>query len=659
MNTPSAQSKPGLVTRLWQYSRQLLVLALLLIAFVVGFVLRGGGSARDAVATEQWYTCSMHPDVRMPNPDDKCPICGMALEPVSAQGSSGIGTNQVEMSAAAAALIDVQTAPVTRRFVEHQVNMVGRVEYDETRLAYITAFVGGRLDRLFVDYTGIKVRKGDHLAEIYSPSLLIAQQELVAARRAFDRLGADSGDIAQEAAESVLNAAREKLRLLGMTDEQINAAGAGRGSGDHITLYAPTGGVVITKNAKQGSYVKEGDRIYTIADLSQVWVILEAYESDMPWLRYGQHVTFRVQAFGDETFEGRIAFIDPTLDRTKRTVRVRVNVKNDDGRLRPGMFVRATVDAQVAAGGRVIAPELTGKWISPMHPEVVRDEPGVCPVCGMALVKAEQLGYEPVNRDDAEPPLVVPQSAVLRTGQRGVVYVQVSNASSPVFEGRQVELGPRGNGFFIIRSGLHEGELVVARGNFQIDSALQLQAGTSMMNPTTQPAEPTAHLHGDSAEPIWSVLDAYMELASALAGDDMTKAEAAAAALSTSTQAASTASYPQDFQGLWASHVDGMRDAVAKMNEAQDIATLRKSFHAVSDILIGILKRTHIDSNQSLYVAHCPLAFNNSGADWLTSEKVVLNPYFGQSMLRCGSINQTLVMPAAVTQPVTNGRRHE
>ena len=381
MSVRSRFNITGKLRQLWSRGREGLVLLCIVIAFVVGYGLRGGdGSPKAATpvvgsAATQWYTCSMHPDVRMPNPDDRCPTCHMALVPGgSSTDGDGLGPRQIELSDAAAAMLNVETTSVVRRFITHRVSMVGQVDYDETRLAYITSYVGGRLDRLFVDYTGIEVRKGDHLAEIYSPDLLVSLTEVRESRQAVERIGDDAQAVMRDAAQAMLTAARERLRLFGLNEEQIQAAEQGRFAGDHITLHAPIGGIVIEKDARHGSYVNEGDRIYTIADLSKVWVILKAYESDLTWLRYGQTVQFTVQPFGDETFEGMIAFIDPVLDRRQRTVRVRVNVDNADGRLRPGMFVRGVVEAQFARGGRVIAPDLAGKWISPMHPEVVRDD---------------------------------------------------------------------------------------------------------------------------------------------------------------------------------------------------------------------------------------------------------------------------------------------
>ncbi|MEM6259840.1 MAG: efflux RND transporter periplasmic adaptor subunit [Planctomycetota bacterium] len=647
----------------WRHARSLIVVLAVLAAFIVGYSLRSGDAsghgeqAGSAAASNepQWYTCSMHPEVRLPNPDDKCPICFMDLIPVTTPGGTSgdaAGPRQINLSPAVQALIDVQTVPVERRFVDRKVSMVGAVDYDETQLAYITAYVAGRLDRMFVDFTGISVRKGDHLAEMYSPELLVAQQELIQAKRSADRLDENTGRVVRQSAESILAAARERLRLLGLTEEQIASIESADepAAGEHVTIYSPVGGVVVEKHAKPGSYLAEGEAIYTIADLSRVWVILEVYESDLPWLRYGQDVTFTTEAFGGEAFEGRIVFIDPVFDPRKRTVRVRVNVDNSDGRLRPGMFVRATASAKLADAGRVIVPELAGKWVSPMHPEVVKDEPGECPVCGMDLVKAETLGYSATTVDGATPPLVVPDSAVLRTGQRGVVYVR---SDDDTFEGREVELGPRGEGFSIIREGLKEGEHVVVRGNFQIDSALQIQAKPSMMNPGVgdtetghdhedEPAMPRVHLHGDAAAPLTQLIQAYHPLAKALAEDDANAARQALEAFAAVLTDAEAHDWPGPVKPLWEEQSPPLNRGVEAMSDAKDLDAMRVGFQPISDALIALMQAIHTDNVGPLYRAHCPMAFDFTGASWLTPEDKILNPYFGASMLRCGTIEETL-----------------
>jgi Cu(I)/Ag(I) efflux system membrane fusion protein len=230
-------------------------------------------------------------------------------------------------------------------------------------------------------------------------------------------------------------------------------------------------------------YVDVGTRIFTIADLDAVWVQLDAYESDLRWLRYGQAVTFTTEAFPGKNFSGVVSFIDPVLNATTRTVKVRVNVDNKEGLLKPEMFVRANVFAQFAGSGRILDKNLIGKWVSPMHPEVIKDAPGQCPICGMNLVPTESLGYANATPSDVVAPLVIPATAPLLTGKRAVVYVEVSDSDRPTYIGREVILGPRAGDDYVVESGLAEGDLVVVSGNFKIDSALQIQAKPSMMNP--------------------------------------------------------------------------------------------------------------------------------------------------------------------------------
>jgi multidrug efflux pump subunit AcrA (membrane-fusion protein) len=368
----------------------------------------------------------MHPQIKLPNPG-KCPICFMDLIPLAEQARGG-GLRQLRMSAEAVALANVQTERVKREYVSKPVRMVGKVDYDETRLADITSWIpNGRLDRLYVDYTGITVRPGDHLYSVYSPDLIVAQRELLLNAEA-DRRSATRRDAPPGLNSSQLTEA--KLRRWGLRDEQIEQIKRRGAPSDHVTIYAPVGGVVIRKYVNEGAYVKEGAKIYTIADLSQVWVRLDAYEADLPWIRYGQDVTITTDAYPGEPFRGRIALVQPVLNDKTRTVKVRVNVPNLAGKLKPEMFVHATVYAKVAEGGRVMDPSLAGKWICPMHPEVVKDQPGTCDVCGMPLVRAETLGYATAETNQSKPPLVIPSSAALVTGTRAVVYVRLPSMAS-------------------------------------------------------------------------------------------------------------------------------------------------------------------------------------------------------------------------------------
>ena len=442
------------------------------------------------------WTCAMHPHIHRSEPG-RCPICGMDLVPVSSNDRPEAPTSpRLTVSKAQRDLMRIETLPVTRRFPRAELRLVGKVSYDETRLAHISAWVAGRIEDLYVDFTGVRVREGDHMVRLYSPELYSAQEELIQAAEALKKLSASGIESLFESARGTLAAAREKLRRLGMEEAQIRAVESGGRAEEYVTIFAPTGGVVIERHASEGMYLDTGTRIFTIADLDTLWVQLDAYESDLEWLRYGQAVEFTAQALPGEVFHGRVAFIDPTLDSRTRTAKVRVNLDNRQGLLKPEMFVRAKLLVSLSAGGKVIDESLAGKWVSPMHPEIVKDGPGQCDVCGMALVRAESLGYEFASPDKSEAPLVIPASAALLTGTRAVVYLQDPNAELPTYIGREVTLGPRAGDFYLVEEGLEEGDLVVVSGNFKIDSALQIEAKPSMMNPTPSPGAATLeHRH--------------------------------------------------------------------------------------------------------------------------------------------------------------------
>ena len=490
-------------TKIW-----VLVVAII-ISLVVGYMVRGVfgpspdevGVSAQHVAHEkdkapQWWTCSMHPQIRLPKPG-LCPLCNMQLIPLETQEEDAGSLRELTISENARKLMEIQTAPVERKFVEAEVRMVGKIDYDETRLKYITAWIPGRLDRLFVDYTGVPVKKGDHMVYLYSPELLSAQEELLQALEAVKNLEKSDISIIRETSEATVVAVREKLRLWGLKPEQIAEIEKRGTTSDHMTIYAPSGGIVIHKNAQEGMYVNTGTRIYTIADLSEVWIRLDAYESDLMWLRYGQKVEFTTEAYPGERFIGTIAFIDPILTQTTRTVKVRVNATNPTMRLKPGMFIRAVARAQVATGAKVMDVALAGKWICPMHPDIVKENAGKCDSCEMPLVRTESLGYLGLDPTKADRPLVIPATAALVTGTRAIVYVELPGREKPTFEGREIVLGPKAGDYYLVRHGLVEGERVVTKGNFKIDAELQIQARPSMMTP--EGGGGGGHQHGGPA----------------------------------------------------------------------------------------------------------------------------------------------------------------
>jgi Cu(I)/Ag(I) efflux system membrane fusion protein len=479
--------------------KNLKIIIIVLAAFVIGFLVRGWKvpsqqKTEQIQATqdkEQIWTCSMHPQIQETKPG-QCRLCGMDLIPVDSGGE--VGSREITFSKDALKLMEVQTTPVERKFVEARIRMVGKVDYDETRLKHITAWVPGRIDRLYVDFTGTQVIKGDHMVYLYSPDLISAQAEFLQAAKSVENIKPDSSELITRSIRATLEAASEKLRLLGLTEEQIKNIEETGQPADYITIYAPIGGIVTNKHVTEGTYVQTGTKIYTIADLSELWVQLDAYESDMMWIRYGQEVEFETEAYPGELFAGRISFISPTVNPKTRTIKVRLNVSNPEGKLKPDMFVRAIVRSKIASEGKVMAADMAGKWICPMHPSVVKDKAGKCDICQMDLVTTESLGYVKADLPD-QAPLVIPATAALITGKRAVVYVQKPDMEKPTYQGREVVLGPRAGDYYLVKEGLAEGEFVVSKGNFKIDSALQIQAKPSMMNPEGQKAPMGSHDH--------------------------------------------------------------------------------------------------------------------------------------------------------------------
>lgn len=670
----------------WQKAGPLALVGLLVLGFALGYwlaprraaALQPDGERKEAAPAAKkasMWTCSMHPQIRQPRPG-RCPICAMDLIPLAEEPqeeeAAAASPRRFVTTEAARKLMRIETSPVERKFVAATVRMVGKVDYDETRLAYITAWVGGRIDRLYVDFTGISVRPGDHMVYLYSPELRTGQEEFLIAWRHWQaaKQGGDADNIAS--AQAILDATRKKLELWGILPAQIERLQkSGRGE-DHMTIYSPVGGIVIHKNAQEGMYVQTGSRIYTIADLSQVWVKLDAYESDLLWLRYGQDVAFTTEAYPGEEFRGRIAFIDPVLHARTRTVKVRVDVANPAGKLKPEMFVRAVVEARVAAGGRVMAPDLSGKWMCPMHPSVVKEDADNCDLCEMPLVTTESLGFVPVHEAESAKPLVIPASAPLITGTRAVVYVEAPDAERPTFGGREIVLGPRAGDYYLVRRGLAEGERVVTRGNFKIDSALQILARPSMMapeagTPATAPppkvgpppekGAPVAAVEAPDAfkAQLAKVLDGYFAAQAALAADELKAAIAAVQRAAKAVAAVDMQALPPEAHAAWMRELPSLQKALSDIEGAKDITAARSGFSLFSDEMARLVRMFSLAAQRPVHVLQCPMAFNNRGATWLQLDTEVRNPYFGAAMFRCGDVRETIGAPSAGDK----GARHE
>ncbi|MDF1800723.1 MAG: efflux RND transporter periplasmic adaptor subunit, partial [Planctomycetota bacterium] len=445
------------------------------------------GHTEEQHASEGLWTCSMHPSVQLPSPG-QCPICFMDLIPKVERAPGSLSVADAEVTR-----LGLESRPARHAPTFRDLALVGRLAFDETRMTTISAWVPGRIDRLFVDSTGITVRAGDHLAELYSPPLYQAQIELAQAEASLARTRErDPSGSLVAAQEASVAAVRERLRLWGLAPEQIAELGAPK---DHITINSPVTGVVVTRDVVEGHYVDTGKLLYSIADTSVLWAELEAFESDLPWLHLGQMVTLETDSLPGQRFEGELSFVEPWLNRKSRTARLRIEVPNPRGELRPEMLVRARVHARIGADGRALGTEIDGRFACPMHPAERSDAPGECSICGMPLEPLADLarGFAPsgASPGDVGDPLVIPASAPLLTGRRAVVYVDTpGNDGGREYSLREVVLGPRAGDLWVVLEGLEAGERVVTRGAFKLDSELELTGSVSWMSSGTWDAEP-------------------------------------------------------------------------------------------------------------------------------------------------------------------------
>lgn len=441
-------------------------------------------SAAQGGAARAWYRCTMPEcgDAGSADPDSRCPVCGMKRERVDTDDSGGLdGT--VTLSARAIRLAEIATEPVKPRMLYKRIRSVGRVGYDETRYKMVSAWSGGRIDKLYADFTGMTVNRGDHLVEIYSPGLLSAQEEYLQAVSTARSAQSAQTAVARRSAEQMLSSARRKLELLGVTEEQITAIERSNNPQTHLVIYAPIGGTILEKQAMEGMYVSTGDSLYTIADLTHLWLLVDLYESDLPWVKPFQQVRVTTRSLPGDVFTGEIVFVDPRVDPQTRTVQVRIHVENPAMRIKPDMWVTAEIDAGLSRDGQGATPVPGGDYACPMHPWETADTPGDCPICEMKLVAVEQLPqYTPPT--DPAAILAVPRGAVMQTGERALVYVETAPAR---YYGLEVTIGPlahdeSGGEFYPILSGLKGGERVVTRGNFAIDSQMQLAGKPSLFS---------------------------------------------------------------------------------------------------------------------------------------------------------------------------------
>ncbi len=570
----------------------------------------------------------------------RCPVCAMKL--VEATNGGGGDGKSVIIEASARRLIGIQTAISKMGHVSRTIRTIGSIDFDESRLSTISAYIDGRLEKMYADYVGIRVSEGDDLALIYSPQLYSAQTEFVTSL--------DGGSVRRfDIGDSDLGAmARENLSELGMTDEQIEILRQSRKPQSRSRIKSPQSGTVIEKTAVEGDYVKTGQKLFRIADLSSVWLMLDMFPDDASAVRFGQQVEAEIQSMQGEVFTGRVAFIDPIVNPKTRTVRVRVEVMNFDGKLRPGDYATARITVPAIPADRVFDPALAGKYISPMHPQVIRDDPGLCPLCGMDLVPTSELGFasEPLPGQEV---VTVPRDAVLMAGDNGVIYVETNPGR---FEIRRVSVGPMTDREAVIIEGLAAGETVATGGNFLIDSQMQLAGNPSLMDPSRAPsfAPGPIDLHdnhpvmlaGESGTHFDRAYNAYFQIHRAMAADTSPPPVALNTLLDGLTQLELSGDVPDQAQ----LQIGLARQSIRQMDGS--LHTAREAFRSLSQALLraAVVARGP-KTAEALAHYYCPMVPGNGG-DWMQSGGELINPYWGSEMLHCGEVVRDLAVQAKV-----------
>ncbi|MCZ4410691.1 efflux RND transporter periplasmic adaptor subunit [Cryomorphaceae bacterium 1068] len=582
----------------------IIAISTLAIGLLLGWIIFGRSNENQTnehnhsttAESETIWTCSMHPQIRQNEPGD-CPLCGMDLIPLESTDVE-LDPMAVNMSPTAMQLAQVQTMVVDKGKTNKSIRLNGKVQADERLLSTQSSHIPGRIEKLSVNFTGEFVSAGQVLANVYSPELVTAQEELFEAKKI------------KESQPALFNAAKEKLKNWKLSDKQIDQIVASNKSIEQFPILANVSGYVTKKMVNLGDYIKQGEALYEIADLSKVWVLFDVYESDMTWINKGDAVIYTVQSIPGKTFKGRISYIDPVINPKTRVAKARLEATNKGLMLKPEMFATGTIEAITNTGNAS---------------------------------------------------LIVPKTAVMWTGKRSVVYVMQMSAQGVSFVMREVTLGPELGESYVIEEGLQPGEEIAINGTFSIDAAAQLAGKPSMMNPEGGVAM-TGHNHGgntnsnmekmpvsskkttlseDAKKSLQPLFDNYFKLKDALASDDFEDAKASGVAMNNSLGKIDMNLFKGDAHSLWMQQSTALKTVLQHIEHLGDIKAIREKFISISNSMIA-LAESFDPLPTPIYVQYCPMADSNKGADWLSKEKEILNPYFGEAMLSCGETTKTI-----------------
>lgn len=564
-------------------------IGLLVIGLLLGWFLFGGPSEEktehnhsEMEALSQQWTCSMHPQI-LRDEEGSCPVCGMDLIPADVT-SDGLEANQFRMTKNAMALANIQTMLISEYNSESQeLILSGKIVENENNKSIQAAHFGGRIEKLYVKSIGEVVKEGQLLALVYSPELVTAQNELLTALEL------------KEEQPALYVSVKNKLKLWKLSEAQIQKIEDSKKIITNFPIYANVHGVVTDKLVEEGTHVKEGGMLFKITNLNSVWAEFDVYEKQIASVKKGATIRIVTNTNLNVGIQAKVSFIDPLLNTTTRTVKVRVELDNSHRNLKPGMFVQGTLS---------------------------------------------------VVNDHNTYRISVPKTAILWTGKRSVVYVKSNSSAEAVFEMRQVVLGASLRDSYEIESGLKSGEEIVINGAFTVDAAAQLQGKNSMMNadgviPVEEDEVERLKVAVEFQEQLKEVVLVYIEMKDNLVKSDATKTKEKAFAFETKLAKVdmkllkTTAAHKS-----WMAIENKLKVVIKKMNASSDIKIQRDAFMFVSDELIEAVQIFGV--NQKIMKQFCPMANNNKGASWLSLESTIRNPYYGDVMLSCGEVKEVI-----------------
>lgn len=557
------------------------------------------GDVHNHVATsdkggEEIWTCSMHPQIRQNEPGI-CPICEMDLIPLDNTMANDDPTI-LRMSKEAAKLAQVETYIIggnSKTMAEsdnRDIKADGTVELDERTIKSQTAHLSGRIESMAVTFKGQYVSKGQQIATIYSTELLAASQELITAAQYNDRV------------EGLKDAAIQKLKNWKVTDTQIQQILSSGQPIETVQIYADHSGYVLSKKLSQGDYVKQGQALFTVGSTSRLWLIFNVFESDISNIEKGSQVTFSTSSVPNKEFRAKVTYIDPLMNSATRTATVRAEINNQGNLLKPGMLLTAMI-----SGSK-----------------------------GSTAQNSETI--------------TIPNSAILWTGERSVVYISLPDNDVPTYQYREVEIGNRSSNTSTILSGLEHGEEIVMHGAFAIDAAAQLNNNMSMMNKNVKVKKEEQNdvvpsFADETPNEFVAQLDegvlSYLELKNALVKTDADAASLSADIFLKSINEIDMTLLKGDAHMYWMDQLNALISHGEKIKSSIDVEEQRNQFDFLSQAMINSIKAFGTD-DKTYYVQYCPMAKGNQGADWISTEKQIRNPYFGDKMMKCGSVKLEL-----------------